>query len=181
MTERVLATVELRDGRKVDIGYASERDAAAMLEYVEAIAGETNFLTFGPGEFGMTVEQQTAFLKSLADPSRGLMLKAALGAEIIGNVMLSRGMRPRTRHVAELGLSVRKDFWRVGIGAALCRTIFAEGKRIGLTKINLRVHVDNVRAIRLYERLGFAHEGRLAGTFLLNGVEFDELAMGLRL
>ena len=56
-----------------------------------------------------------------------------------------------------------------------------EGRRIGLTKIALRVRADNVRAIRLYEQLGFAHEGRLFGTFLVDGVEFDELTMGLRL
>ena len=29
-------------------------DAAAMLEYLEAVSGESDFLTFGPGEFELT-------------------------------------------------------------------------------------------------------------------------------
>ena len=180
MSDPLLATIPLRDGRQATVRYASEHDAAAIVAYVEAIAGESDFLTFGPGDFGMTVEQEVEFLKSLADRSKGMMLKAAVGEEVVGLALLNRAVRPRVRHVADLGLSVRKAFWGSGIGAALCTTIFAEGKRVGVTKIALRVRADNERAIRLYERLGFAHEGRLAGTFLVNGIEFDELVMGLR-
>ena len=119
MSDQVLATVELGDGRRAAVGYATERDAAAMLSYVEAIGGETDFLTFGPGEFGMTVEQEAAFLKSLGDPSKGVMLKATVGDQMVGNAMLSRSARPRVRHVGDLGLSVRKDFRGAGIGSAL--------------------------------------------------------------
>jgi RimJ/RimL family protein N-acetyltransferase len=181
MSGEVLSTVHLRDNGRVTIEQVTERDAFAMLAYVEAIAGETDFLTFGHGEFGMTVEQESTFLESLADSSNGLMLKAVSDGEIVGNAMLSRSPRPRLRHVADLGLSVRRHAWGKGIGFALCKTIFTEAKRIGVTRIALRVRADNARAIELYERLGFSHEGRLVGALAVGGVEIDELVMGLRI
>jgi GNAT superfamily N-acetyltransferase len=147
MSGPILTTVDLRDGRKATLERVTEDDAPGMLAYLEVIAGETDFLTFGPGEFYMTVDQEAAFLKSLADP---------------------------------LGLSVRQDFWN-GLGSALCKTIFSEAKRTGITRIALKVRADNGRAIRLYERLGFSREGRLIGAFLVGGVELDELVMGLRI
>ena len=158
-----------------------EDDAPGLLAYLEGIAGETDFLTFGPGEFGMTIDQEVAFLRSLADPMRGMMMKAVVGGEMVGNALLHRSPRPRVRHVADLGLSVRRDFWGTGLGSALCQTMFSEAKRAGVTRISLKVRADNGRAIRLYERLGFSHEGRLIGAFLVGGVELDELVMGLRI
>jgi RimJ/RimL family protein N-acetyltransferase len=181
MSDQLFTTVDLRDGRTATLGQVTEHDASAMLAYLEVIANETDFLTFGPGEFGMTLDQEVAFLKTLTDPSNGIMLKAVVAGEIVGNAMLSRSPRPRLHHVAELGLSVRRNSWGRGIGSALCRTILSEAKRAGLTRIALRVRADNSRAIQLYERLGFAHEGRLVGAFLVGGVEFDELVMGLRI
>ena len=98
-----------------------EDDAPGLLAYLEGIAGETDFLTFGPGELGMTLDQEVAFLKSLADPAslKGMMVKAVVAGEMVGNALLSRSPRPRIRHVAELGLSVRQGFWGVGLGSAL--------------------------------------------------------------
>jgi RimJ/RimL family protein N-acetyltransferase len=181
----ILTTVDLRDGRKATLERVTQDDAAGMLAYLEVIAGETDFLSFGPGEFGMTVDQEAAFLTSLADPlasdMKGMMVKAVVAGEMVGNALLTRSPRPRLRHVGELGLSVRRDFWSVGLGSALCKTIFSEAERTGVTRIALKVRADNARAIRLYEHLGFSHEGRLVGAFLVGGVELDELVMGLRI
>jgi RimJ/RimL family protein N-acetyltransferase len=46
-------------------------------------------------------------------------------------------------------------------------------------KVNLRVRADNVRAIALYERLGFVREGRLTRDLLVDGEFHDTLLMGL--
>src|SRR5690349_1126801 len=105
MSDRVLTTVTLRDGREALIEYVSESDAAAMLAYLEQVAGETSFLSFGPGEFGATVEQEAQFIRSLADPLNGVMLKAVVDGELVANAMLTRSQRQRLRHVGELGLS----------------------------------------------------------------------------
>jgi RimJ/RimL family protein N-acetyltransferase len=184
MGGQVLTTVHLRDGHNATLEWVTEDDASAMIAYLEEIAGETDFLTFGPGELGMTIDEEVAFLRSLADPMKGMkgmMMKAVVGGEMVGNALLHRSPRPRIRHVAELGLSVRRDCWGAGLGSALCQAIFSEAKRAGVSRVALKVRADNARAIRLYERLGFSHEGRLIGAFLVGGVEIDELVMGLRI
>ena len=45
-------------------------------------------------------------------------------------------------------------------------------------KINLKVRVDNVAAIRLYERMGWVHEGRTTRDTLIDGAFADCLLMG---
>ena len=43
----------------------------------------------------------------------------------------------------------------------------------------LEVRIDNLAAIRLYKRVGFAHEGRKRNRLRYDGVTFDGLVMGL--
>ena len=49
----------------------------------------------------------------------------------------------------------------------------------GFTRIELTVRIDNVRAKRLYERLGFSVEGRQRQAFRVNGEYFDSSFMAL--
>jgi putative acetyltransferase len=44
-------------------------------------------------------------------------------------------------------------------GSDLGNTLVAEAKRLSPDGISLKVNADNARAIRFYERNGFAHEG----------------------
>lgn len=181
MSRQLHSMVPLRGGRQAELAYVVESDAAAVLDYVERIAAETDFATFGAGEFGVTYEQELAFLRTLADGSEGLMIKATIDGVMVGNALLGRSTRPRIRHMADLGLSVRREFWGYGLGRALCQTIFSQAKQVGVTRIALRVRADNARAIHFYESLGFAHEGRLVGSFVAAGVSYDELMMGLHI
>jgi len=58
----------LPNGGDLVIREATREDAAALLPHVEAVSGESPFLTFGPGEFELTVDQEADFL--IAWPSR---------------------------------------------------------------------------------------------------------------
>jgi hypothetical protein len=53
----------IEDGRELLIREAAVADAAVILEHVEHISGESDFLTIGPGEFGLTVEQEEEYLR----------------------------------------------------------------------------------------------------------------------
>ncbi|HIF93816.1 MAG TPA: hypothetical protein EYQ60_11940 [Myxococcales bacterium] len=52
----------LPNGGDLVIREATREDAAALLPHVEAVSGESPFLTFGPGEFELTVDQEADFL-----------------------------------------------------------------------------------------------------------------------
>jgi ribosomal protein S18 acetylase RimI-like enzyme len=62
-------------------------------------------------------------------------------------------------HCGELGMGVRKDHRRRGIGQRLLLRAIEEAKAVGLERIELDVFATNVAAIRLYEKLGFGVEG----------------------
>jgi hypothetical protein len=44
----------LKNGRILVIREATGKDVQAVLDYLEGISGESEFLTFGPGEFELT-------------------------------------------------------------------------------------------------------------------------------
>lgn len=90
--------------------------------------------------------------------------------------------RSRLSHVGQLGISVRQGWSSRGVSSALLTAVLNWARRSKqLTHIHLRVRADNERAILLYERFGFEHEGRLRGSFRVDGHSFDELQMALLL
>ena len=174
-------TVSLRGGHHANIAPAGEHDAAALLSYLDLVAGETDFLAFGRGEVGLTIEQEAAFVRRLHAEDGGLMLKATIDGEIAAVASLLRLTRSRVRHSASLGLSVQRKYWAMGLGRAMTEALMPEARRLGLTRIELRVRHDNARAISLYETLGFQLEGTLRGAFKVGEVEYDDLIMSLLL
>ena len=48
--------VELRNGTALVIREADGSDAATLLDYLEVVSGQSDFLSFGPGEFNRTEE-----------------------------------------------------------------------------------------------------------------------------
>ena len=90
-------------------------------------------------------------------------------------------VRPRqtTQHTGALGMGVAREFRGQGVGRKLLQAIIERGWEIGLKRIELEVFVDNHRAIRLYESLGFQPEGRAACARLIDGRYLDIYRMGL--
>ena len=164
----------------VEIREATPDDAAALLDYVELVSGESDFLSFGPGEFGLTEDQEYAFLDACRQAANKIYVIAVAKGQIIGGAMCIGADRSRLAHVGMLGISVRQQWSGRGVGSGLLKAIIdwaAEGQQ--LTHIHLRVREDNERAIRLYERFGFEHEGRLRGSFRVGQKSYDELQMAL--
>lgn len=172
-----MAEYTLRSGATLVTATPEVFDAAALLAYVEQVAGESDFLTFGPGEHGLTLADEVAFLEGAASSGR-FMRKATVDGALVAFLDLRRPPRPRVHHTGEFGLSVRKDFWRQGVGRILLEELLAWAAAAGMRKIDLRVRADNVGAQALYRRLGFVEEGRVTRAMQLRGELFDELIMG---
>ena len=66
-----------------------------------------------------------------------------------------------------------------GIGQRLMEAALKAAQSYGFTRVELAVRADNVRAIALYERLGFVREGVLRNGFCVDGVYFDVYTMAL--
>jgi len=172
----------LNNGRVLLIHEAAVEDARAVLDYVEAVSGESDFLSFGPGEFELTEAEEEDFLRTCRDSENQLFILGLIEDEIVASLVFSAGRRPRVRHSGEFGMSVRKQYWGLGIGSFMLDTLidWAQGTQI-VKKINLRVRTDNERAIALYERKGFVIEGTIRKQIFLDGTYFDHHWMGLEL
>jgi len=69
--------------------------------------------------------------------------------------------------VPSLGIAVRTSAAGRGLGGVMMGHLHAEAARRGATVVRLRVHPANVRARRLYERLGYAYVGEERGELLM--------------
>ncbi|HBF99978.1 MAG TPA: N-acetyltransferase [Firmicutes bacterium] len=172
----------LRNGEELIVRQAMPEDAPHIIAYIDQISTETGYLTFGSGEFGVTVEQEGDFIEGLLESDNKLMILAFIESKLVGQLTFMGGSRPRIKHTGELGLSVLQEYWRQGIGTELIKYLLAWARdtRI-IRKVNLRVRSDNMGAIRLYESLGFVYEGTITRQFYIDGAFFDSIHMGMEI
>ncbi|MBS4536351.1 GNAT family N-acetyltransferase [Clostridium sp. D2Q-14] len=174
--------IKLNNGKKLIIRTAIKEYARDLIDYVNQIAKESDFLTFGKGEFNITVEKEEDILQNHFDSGNMLYIVALIDDEIVGSLNFGGGHRPRIMHTGEFGVSVLKKYWGLGIGKELVKYMIDwadEGKII--KKINLRVREDNKIAIELYKKLGFKKEGIITRDFYVNEKYYSSIQMGLEL
>ncbi|HWR39230.1 MAG TPA: GNAT family protein [Patescibacteria group bacterium] len=172
--------IRLGDERTLLLRPALPQDAASFLAYIEQVSGETDFLTFGPGEFNGTVEEQHHTYAFARLSTNELFLMAWIDNILIGNLSFRTLQRPRTAHSGEFGITVLQKYWNLGVGRHMIEYLIHWARAGGVVrKINLRVREDNIKGQQLYRRLGFTEEGRLRRDFFHNNRFYDSLCMGL--
>ena len=88
---------------------------------------------------------------------RGLV--AVVEGEIVGNATLER-LIGRRAHIGRIGMGVHDAWVGRGIGTALMAALIDLADNwLGLKRLELDVNTDNVPALALYRRFGFAVEG----------------------
>lgn len=160
---------------------AQAQDAAALLDYMKQIGGESDNLSFGSEGLSFTVEQEEAILDSICKNPHSLMLLAFDGEEIVGNASINGSSHPRFSHRYNLAITVRKSHWGQGIGTALMERLIAFAKETGAEVVSLEVRSDNDRAIALYRKFGFEAFGTYRKFFKFEDTYFDADYMNLYL
>lgn len=169
----------LPDGRVVTIRCAVPDDAPALVHCLRRVGGESTYLTFGSEGRGLDEVEQRAVLAKAHAKDNALALVAMEGERIVGNLLFEGGDRSRIRHGGEFGISVLQECAGMGVGRAMLEMLIAWAEQSGvIRKLDLRVRSDNLRAIRLYERLGWKIEGRITRDLHVDGVFHDALYMG---
>lgn len=170
---------KIKNGYSVLIREARGSDASKILKFIDMISSESDFLTFGQGEFIMSIKQEEEFLDKIAKQNNALFIVAEIDSKIIGTASFSGGARPRISHIGELSVSVLKEYWGNGIGTELIKYMIDWCKQSGvIRKMNLIVRDDNFSAIHIYKKVGFTEEGVITRDLQLNGKLYDALLMG---
>lgn len=145
----------LPDGQRVTLRAAEAEDAAADLQCMRTVAGETDFLLISPEEVGTDVPRHASVLESTREDPNQLLLICTAGDEVVGRLHGFVKPARKVRHRFRLGLCVRMAFWGQGVATAMLRAAEDAARRMGCLQMELEVMAHNHRAIRLYEREGY--------------------------
>lgn len=153
-------------------------DAAPLLEYLKIIGGESDNLSFGSEGHPNTIEQEEAFIEALDRSMTHIMVVADYAGEIVGDASLFGSPRERLKHSLELGISVKKAYWNMGVATRLFEALIERARAWPhIIQITLEVKSDNERAIRLYEKFGFTVTGVRPKRMHIDGVYHDTILM----
>lgn len=151
-----------KQGRTITLRNAEVEDAEALLTFLKITTSETPFLIREPDEVSLTLEQEEAFLKSLIESERELLMIAEIDGRHVGNCSLMQIMPYRRyAHRCSVAIALYQEFCGVGIGEIMMQTLLDLAKKIGYEQAELEVVSNNERAISLYEKLGFETFGHL--------------------
>ncbi len=151
-------------GEELVIRTAQPDDAETLLDYIRPVAEETEFFVIEPDEFPATADDERTWIQDHLDHPGKIILLAEADGAVIGSVTFEAGSFRRVSHRGNLGLAVVQVWRGRGVGTALLQALleWAESNP-AIEKVCLDVFATNLNAIRLYEKLGFAEEGRRVG------------------
>jgi RimJ/RimL family protein N-acetyltransferase len=175
-------TLHLKNDQSLVIREASPEDARAILDYIKDVSEESDFLSFGAGEFHMPESNQVSVIENHAKAHNQVYLLGLIDNTIVSTLNFSAGRLPRLQHTGEFGMAVRQPYWGLGIGSLMLDTLIDWSQNTDvIKKINLRVRTDNQRAIAMYRHKGFVLEGTIRKEIFLDGKFYDHHWMGLEL
>ena len=159
---------------------ARPEEAAALLDYLKIIGGETDNLSFGAEGVPLSLAAEQDYLRTQCDSTDHAQYFAKVDGEIIGTASLNRRSN-RMSHRGVFGISLKKAWWGRGAASALMEAILVFAKENDFEQLNLEVRSDNARAIRLYEKYGFRKLCTFPHLFKINGeyVDFDLMNLEL--
>ena len=174
--------IKLKNNLSCTLRQPQEDDAQRILDYMNNATAETDFLSFGKGELTWTLEEEQKFIKEHLDDKNKIIIIAEVSGEIAGITSITGGKPPRVQHLGELGITILKKYWSLGMGNAFMEALIQWANKSGIIRhIFLKVRVDNKRAIKLYKKFGFVREGKICRQLLIDNKFYDAYLMGLEI
>lgn len=174
--------MKLKSGEELIIEKAKKEDAEKIIEYCNIVGGESDNLTFGKGEFHISLKEEQNYIESLNESKTSTMLIGKINDDIVCMGNVSSPSKKRLAHQSDIGITVKKDYWSKGVGTLLLNEMISFARKNGVCEvIHLGVRADNIHAIKLYKKLGFQEIGVYKKFFKIGEEYFDEVLMNLYL
>lgn len=157
---------------------AELEDARPFIRLQETIFSETDFMLYGKSDIQMTVQSIRKEMASWQKTDNSILLLAIMNGQFAGYVLFTGGPAPRALHRASVVIGVKQEFSQKGIASSLMLHGEKWAKDAGISKLELSVIKENVKAQRLYKKLGFEVEGDRKNALIINGQFVDEYYMG---
>ena len=159
---------------------AGPNDAAALVSFLNRVSVETDFTSLDGDGILLTSEEMAIFLNKQASWDNQITLLAFLNDKIAGIVNITADQRKRVRHIGDLFIVIGKKYWNNGLGSFLLEEVVEWAQASGiLRRLQLTVQTRNQAAVHLYQKHGFAIEGKQErGAYIEEGEFIDVYLMG---
>lgn len=148
---------------------------ASFRDALDEVAREKHYLAMIEAP---PLEQVASFVGENITKGIGQFV-ALSGNKVVGWADIVPAWAHGISHRGSVGMGVLPKFRGQGIGRRLLEACIAKSWANGLTRIELEVRADNKNALRLYEVLGFMHEGAKRQGMRIEGQYHDTFAMAL--
>ena len=153
--------IVLKNGKEALLRNGDSADGLTVYENFNATHAETDYLLSYPDENSFGPEQEAQFLEEKTKSPDEIEIIAIIDGCVAGTAGIEAvGRKYKVKHRAELGISILKEYWGLGLGKALTKACIQCAKEAGYTQLELNVVAENEAAIALYQSLGFTEFGR---------------------
>lgn len=171
---------ELKNGQIIMIREATKEDSSNIITYLNDVAGETDYLSFGQGEFAFSIAEEAEYIEENDKNPGSVMLLCFIDDELASISQLMGHMKKRELHTSELAISIRKKYWGLGIGTICMGELIKYAKSSEYLKlIYLEAVSENKRAINLYKKFGFIEAGEIPALMQVDSRYLDVTMMYL--
>lgn len=125
------------------------------------------------------IEASRAFFQSVLDGRGAHFVAVSAAADVVGWCDIVRYTLEGFQHCGRLGMGLVPEVRGQGVGTRLASATIDHARAQGIERVELEVFAANTRAIALYERLGFGHEGVRRRARKLDGAYEDNVLMAL--
>ena len=97
---------------------------------------------------------------------------------VVGAVLLK--MNPKglkNSHVASVGIDIDKPYWGRGVGAKALEFIICKAREKGVKRLEIEYTQGNIRAEKLYKKVGFTSEGQRTKAIKSQGKYYNSITM----
>ena len=175
----------------IGIRPATADDLPALFAYLGEQLAENgrDGLLFQPMEStneGVPAALQERFTAGIATPAgqpgwRQVWIALDEAGGIAGHIDLRGRPEPASRHRTLLGMGVRHDLRRAGLGTRLVQEALAWARTAGFAWVDLEVLSQNHKARALYVRTGFHETGETPDLYRIGGASVGAVSMSMRL
>jgi RimJ/RimL family protein N-acetyltransferase len=162
-------------GERIVLRAIEQQDLPDYVEWLNDPQVLEYFGTYSP----LSLPQEEKWYEEMLQDRSSCVFAIEFGGQHVGSAGL--GAIDGRRASAEVGLFIgRPEMWGQGLGFDVLQTLLRFGfAQMNLNRVCLRVLAGNERAVHLYEKLGFQHEGRWRQAEFRHGRYHDLLWMSV--
>jgi RimJ/RimL family protein N-acetyltransferase len=144
-------------------------------EALDTVSRERKYLTFLEAP---PLESVRPFVRDMIDNGHPQVV-AVVAGQVVGWCDIRRHPQPTHAHCGTLGMGIIPGYRDKGLGTRLIRAAVGQARERGFHRVELHVHADNLRAIALYEKVGFVREGVARDAVRIDGRYINSIGMAV--